>query len=426
VTVPAGAVATGTAITITPTVNPGSDPTLAPGTAYDFGPAGTAFAVPVTLAITYNPATLTAGTNQSLLRVAKLVGATWTALAGSTVNTTTHVATGATSSFSSYAVIVVPDPAPALLEQRVIAQQGLAVALASTVLQSQFEVLFSVAGTDQTCKASQSQDGSSYRLTGGGPTPPMDVSIYYDGACTKPYMQEHVTVYTTSAQLSHIVAVAIYLGPTGTTLGSTAFDESVNFNYNGINGLGLYGLGTFTPANGAPNVALGLNCGSNAHSLTCQGGIAQNLPALSQAIGSVTTLRLFATDSLAGTPPILFTGTSVLTTGGLGSLTLTAPQPLSLVVQGGTPYGTTSDSGSEATFSLFPPTPTGWSVIDAGHDQAFTINVASNTVRNLIGTITRISTGTVLATLALDQSGTGTITYSDGTVAAVTNWTLSQ
>ena len=65
-------------------------------------------------------------------------------------------------------------------------------------------------------------------------------------------------------------------------------------------------------------------------------------------------------------------------------------------------------------------------MIDTGHDQAFTINVASNTVRNLIGTITRISTGAVLASLALDQSGTGTITYSDGTVAAVTSWTLAQ
>jgi hypothetical protein len=28
--------------------------------------------------------------------------------------------------------------------------------------------------------------------------------------------------------------------------------------------------------------------------------------------------------------------------------------------------------------------------------------------------------------LSLDQSGTGTITYSDGTVAAVTSWTLAQ
>lgn len=504
VTVPAGAVATGTAITIAPTANPPSDPSLAPGTAYDFGPAGTTFASPVSLAITYNPATLVAGTNQAQLRVAKLIRATWTALAGSTVNTTTHVATGATSSFSTYAVIAVPvpvatvtvtttktalnlndvvtftatakdaqgnaltgrtvswlstapavatvsasgvvtaiavgaatiqatsegitgnlaitvtDPGPALLEQRVIAQQGLAIAQASTVLQSQFTVLFAVG----VCQ--QAQDGSSYQKT-GGPAPPMDVAIYYDGACTRPYMQEHVTVYTTNAGITHIVAVATYLGPTGTPLGTVAFDEFANLTLVGSFLTGpIYGLGTFTPANSTPSVSLGLNCALTANApIPCQGGIVQNLPALGKSIGSVTSITLTPPDT-SGPGAVSFVGTSVLTTGALNSLTLTAPQPLSLVVQGGTMYGSTSASGGEATFSLFPPTPTGWSVTDAGHDQSFRIDVASNSVRNLVGTITRISTGTVLASIAVDQSGTGTITYSDGTVAAITNWTLAQ
>ncbi len=509
VTVPAGAVASGTAITITPTANPPADPTLAPGTAYDFGPAGTTFASPVSLAITYNPATLATGTNQAQLRVAKLIGSTWTALVGSTVNTTTHVATGATSGFSSCAVIAVPvpvasvtvtaaktalnvddvvpftatpqdaqgtvlagrpvtwlstsptvatvsssgvvtavavgsttiqatsegilgtlaitvtDPAPALLEQRVLAQQGLAVALSSTVLQSQVEVLFTIGNTDHACQVAE--DGSSYRKTAGGTTPPMDFSIYFDGACTKPYMQEHVTVFTSNDGLSHIVAVTTYLGPTGTTLGTMNFDESANLGLSGSFVVGsIYGLSTFTPANGAPTVSMGLNCALSANiSVPCQGGIVQSLPTLARAIGSVTSITLTPTDT-SGSGPVTFAGTSVLTTGSLGSLTLTAPLPLSLVVQGGAPYGTSSATGGEATFSLFPPTPTGWTISDPGHDQAFTIDVASNTVRNLVGTITRISTGAVLASIALDQSGTGTITYSDGTVAAVTSWTLAQ
>lgn len=36
-----------------------------------------------------------------------------------------------------------------------------------------------------------------------------------------------------------------------------------------------------------------------------------------------------------------------------------------------------------------------------------------------------IGTGATLATGALDQSGTGTLTYSDGSVAVITNWTLA-
>jgi hypothetical protein len=36
-----------------------------------------------------------------------------------------------------------------------------------------------------------------------------------------------------------------------------------------------------------------------------------------------------------------------------------------------------------------------------------------------------MSSGITLATGAVDQSGSGTITYSDGNIAAITNWTLA-
>jgi hypothetical protein len=62
---------------------------------------------------------------------------------------------------------------------------------------------------------------------------------------------------------------------------------------------------------------------------------------------------------------------------------------------------------------------------DSAHDQQLQITVASNTAHNLTLTITRTSAGATLATGALDQSGTGTITYSDGSVAVITNWTLA-
>ena len=97
-----------------------------------------------------------------------------------------------------------------------------------------------------------------------------------------------------------------------------------------------------------------------------------------------------------------------------------------MVVNGGSTYGTTADAGGAASFSLFPPTPTGWNVTDAAHDQVFAITVADNSVRNLVGSLKRISTGATLATIALDQSGSGTITYSDNTTAPITGWMLSQ
>jgi hypothetical protein len=81
--------------------------------------------------------------------------------------------------------------------------------------------------------------------------------------------------------------------------------------------------------------------------------------------------------------------------------------------------------GGAADFVLFPPTPTGWTLTDSAHDEQVQISVIDNTIRNSTLTIKQISKGITLATGAVDQSGTGTITYSDGTTAAIANWTLA-
>ena len=189
----------------------------------------------------------------------------------------------------------------------------------------------------------------------------------------------------------------------------------------------VHGLGVFTPVGGAPAVRLGLTCSisrTDESTVPCQGGVAQDFPALGTALGSVTTITLgLGTEA---TSPVTFTGASVLTAGSVGELTITAPTTTTLAVQGGASAGTTTASGGAAQFALFPPTPTGWSVVNPTDDLKFTIDVVSNTVRNLTATLTRISTGATLGTATLSQSGTGTISYSDGTSGAVTSWLLTK
>lgn len=107
------------------------------------------------------------------------------------------------------------------------------------------------------------------------------------------------------------------------------------------------------------------------------------------------------------------------------SRSLTNPSATSLVIHGGTVYASTTSSGGAAAFTLFPPTPTSWTLTDSGHEPQFRISVVDNTARNLTMTITQLKRGTTLATGALDQSGSGTITYSDGSIAVITNWTLA-
>ena len=167
---------------------------------------------------------------------------------------------------------------------------------------------------------------------------------------------------------------------------------------------------------------LGLWCSLAEASAQCGGGVAQNFPALGLAIGAVTPLTLSMT---AVTAPVTFTGTGSAVTGPIGSLTMANPYSGYLAIRGGTAYTSLTASGGAAAFELFPPTPTSWTLTDSAHDLRFQITVIDNTTRNLALTIKQISSGITLATGMVDQSGTGTITYSDGSVAAITNWTLA-
>jgi hypothetical protein len=92
-------------------------------------------------------------------------------------------------------------------------------------------------------------------------------------------------------------------------------------------------------------------------------------------------------------------------------------------------YATTAVNGSAGALDLFPPTPTSWTLSDATHDEEITITVLSDATRDSSIAIKQISTGNTLATGAVDQSGTstgsGNMTYSDGSTAAITGWTLA-
>jgi hypothetical protein len=305
-----------------------------------------------------------------------------------------------------------------LLAEREVAQTGLAIGMASTVLQSQFSILFADLGNTTSCSASEG--GGSVKSNGGNV-----VTVYYDANCTKPYIvtSPSTTVMMPSSTGYTVSETASYYGLNGTNIGNLTLNETAVGNGNG--GLNLYGLGVFTPASGAKSpVQLGVYCAfGSASTAQCAGGIAQDFPALGMAIGAVTPLTL--TVGQAVTDPVNFTGGGSAVTGPLGALTLTNPSPTRLVVVGGAPYASTTASGSAAGFELFPPAPTSWMLTDSAHDEQFRISVNDDTTRDLTMTIIQVSTGNTLATGTLDQSGSGTITYSDGTTAAVTSWTLA-
>ena len=302
-----------------------------------------------------------------------------------------------------------------VVAERALAQTALAVGLASTVLQSQFAMLAQILQHSTNCTALTG--GGSVRWTGGA-----NVAVYYDAQCTERYVATNPGTTVTGSGNSLIVAeTATYYAPKGATIGTMALNETAR--YNSDNTWNVYGLGLFTPLGGASTpVQLGLWCSLSETQNACAGGVAQNFPALGIAIGAVTPLTLTVSTVNA---PVTFTGGGTAVTGPIGSLTMTNPSPTSLIIQGGTPYSSITANGSAAAFVLFPPTPTSWTLTDAVHDQQFQVSVIDNTTRNLTKTIVQMSSGITLATGAVDQSGTGTITYSDGSIAAITNWTLA-
>ena len=69
-----------------------------------------------------------------------------------------------------------------VVAQRELAQTGLAIALASTVLQSQIAILDALLGEAPSCVALNG--GGSVVSGASGET----VTVYYDTSCTKPYI----------------------------------------------------------------------------------------------------------------------------------------------------------------------------------------------------------------------------------------------
>lgn len=109
--IPAGALTGKTILTITSPTTPDSDPYLIPGTEYEFGPDGTTFAVPVTLAITYDPAGIPGGAPETDLKIHKDIGATWDPYA-SDVDTVIHQVSTDINGFSRWGVRVTTGSGP--------------------------------------------------------------------------------------------------------------------------------------------------------------------------------------------------------------------------------------------------------------------------------------------------------------------------
>ncbi|MEP6764992.1 MAG: hypothetical protein ABJB66_11800 [Gemmatimonadaceae bacterium] len=371
---------------------------------------------------TLNSTTIAAGATSATITVAAAILAP-TVLSSFAVHAT---ASGVTNQDAPLAVTVAASQA-SMVSQHVLVQQGLGMALSFSVLQAQLQVIGqSVVHGVGSARACSTMPGSgSVQSLPIGVDNSTRTGFYWDQACTKPYILSDITSF--AEDVNHqvdVAATAQYFSLTGAPLGTLRMLETaqVTASTNQF----ISGLGTFTPATGAPPVNMGISCAVQTAGQTivpCSGGVVQNFASLGIAVGSVTplTLHLTALDA-----PMTFDGNSaVLMTGANNTLTLTAPTHSTLAISGGTVWGTSSQQGGTGTFSLFPALPAGWSITDSQHDMRFAIDFVNDGTGNSTGTVKQISTGSVLATVVVNGSGTGTATWSDGSAAAITGWALA-
>lgn len=321
---------------------------------------------------------------------------------------------------------------PTLVEQRMLAQEGLGVALFSTSIESQLDILAESISADQNCGALGGNLGGSAKYVSGTVnkntgTIKSVVDLFFDNACQNRFIRAHSTIKIGPDLESYLVTgTADYTGPTGFALGTLTVSEQAYFGQvNGTHAMKiLTGTADFAPANHAPTVHLGYECQVSKKPVPCNSGVAQDFPTLSKALASVSPLTLAIN---ANTNAVTIAGNkSNMVTGPLGALSILQVTKTSLAVSGQqTPYGSAVTKGAESKFSLFPSMPVSWTVKDAANDAVFSIALSNNNPRNFTGTVKRISTGNTLATFSADQSGTGSITYSNASSATITAWTLS-
>ena len=345
-------------------------------------------------------------------------------------------------------------PSATLTAQRALLQAGMSMAVANRVLNM---LLNGDPSSPSSCH-SMGQRGSW--MTGSTPSGTVTddgeveaaypVEYFFDTACQRPFIKLAYTSGTATttpgsgedaedSTHSTFAASAGFYGLSGTSQGTMPITLYMDGNL--VTGANMAGLGVFTPAGGIRGpVQFGLHCYMGllnnimqATPVPCSGVVAQDFPELGLAIAAVTSasitlhgtgvLSLNLSQTVSGAS---MTGSGYIVTGPLGSLTVSVPSSSLVTLAGGTNFSATSLTGSATGFSFFPTTPTSWALAATTQDLEIQVALVDNTTLTSSLTITQISTGKTVASGLVDHAGTGSFTYSDGTMTTISSWTATR
>jgi hypothetical protein len=321
--------------------------------------------------------------------------------------------------------------APAMaadLDTRMLAQEGLSIALSNTIVQSQLVIYDSVSAFAQGGTGCMPIAGAGSVLVSSvtpvsASTADAVVTVFYDNACKSPSIQANAAITATGTGTS-VTESASMIGMQGQELGSLALTGSAT---SGSDSTVVIGTGQFTPAGGGAVASLGVTCTvPSSGDVTCQSGVAQPFASVGRSTASITPLTIKPVSG--GTHEVRFkSAATTRETGMLGALSITAASGNALGISGkGQPYPSTAAAGRVGNAVLYPVAPTHWEITDATAGKTFMLRVLDQKSDSWGGRVLDTATGARLAVIALDKSGTGAITYAGRASFAVTNWLLSE
>lgn len=274
------------------------------------------------------------------------------------------------------------------------------------------------------------------------------IEFFYDAACTEPYRLENLTItpppHGTAGSGSSSGTVQVW-SQAGASVDYQTFSQTFTVNANGlvteISQMRTDAMSSSSP----PTSQYGETClvGPLAtEAIDCGTGNALTDTTANEALGFVqtTTGQFLLTPVPSPAPtavpvatagaPIYRGNPSLLSltingtgyTGAVGSLTLSAGTAPAWKISGGTKVVTLTGTASIGFGFSTVMSSVNLTLVDSADGLTATLTSAHGP--GLTGTVTNTASGATVATIAVDLSGTGKITYSNGTTEKVQDWII--
>jgi hypothetical protein len=246
--------------------------------------------------------------------------------------------------------------------------------------------------------------------------------VFYDNACTKLYQDIFLDLVATSPSAVSATGSDTYYTSAGQVFDYTTVALSVTLTSSSSGTISIQATDAPSPT-AAQTAAIGVACSLASSAAGCGFGGVTHEAAASQDLGA--TLSFNATEGAAsgGTVPVTISGTGSSFTGSLNALALSAGTFPNWVISGGSTVDTATFNGTVTFTTSANLAGMSITLTDAADDGTVTVT-AAGTPAVVTGTIKQTDTGQTLATFTTDAPGNGTITYSNGTTATITNWNV--